>query len=52
VGVSLPTVIGWRDRYWRGGIKALEDEPRSGRNPFSWTRDADELLARIRPSEN
>jgi transposase len=31
VGVSRPTVIGWRDRYQQGGIKALEDEPRSGR---------------------
>jgi transposase len=30
-GVSRPTVIGWRDRYAQGGIKALEDEPRSGR---------------------
>ena len=30
-GVSRPTVIGWRDRYQRGGIAALEDEPRSGR---------------------
>jgi len=31
VGVSRPTVIGWRDRYQRGGIAALADEPRSGR---------------------
>jgi transposase len=31
VGVSRPTVISWRDRYAHGGIKALEDEPRSGR---------------------
>jgi transposase len=31
VGVSRPTVIGWRDRYQQGGIAALEDEPRSGR---------------------
>jgi DNA-binding CsgD family transcriptional regulator len=30
-GVSRPTVIGWRGRYEQGGIKALEDEPRSGR---------------------
>ena len=29
-GVSRPTVIGWRDRYEQGGIKALQDEPRSG----------------------
>ena len=33
VGVSRPTVIGWRERYQRGGIRALEDEPRSGRPP-------------------
>jgi transposase len=33
VGVSRPTVIGWRDRYQQGGIAALEDEPRSGRPP-------------------
>ena len=32
-GVSQPTVIGWRDRYARGVVKALEDEPRSGRPP-------------------
>src|SRR5512135_1894881 len=31
VGVSRPTVIGWRDRYLQGGIRALEDEPRPGR---------------------
>jgi transposase len=31
VGVSRPTVIGWRDRYAQGGVAALEDEPRSGR---------------------
>ena len=33
VGVSRPTVIGWRERYQRGGVRALEDEPRSGRPP-------------------
>ena len=33
VGVSRPTVIGWRDRYARGGVRALGDEPRSGRPP-------------------
>src|SRR5712691_6532304 len=32
-GVSRPTVISWRQRYQRGGIRALEDEPRSGRPP-------------------
>jgi transposase len=31
VGVSRPTVLGWREQYRQGGIRALEDEPRSGR---------------------
>ena len=31
VGVSRPTVIGWRDRYGSKGIGGLMDEPRSGR---------------------
>src|SRR5271156_6357406 len=46
VGVSRPTVISWRDRYQAGGIKALDDEPRSRRpgwgsrtgRPGSWPR--------------
>jgi transposase len=33
LGVSRPTVIGWRERYVQSGIKGLEDEPRSGRPP-------------------
>ena len=31
VGVSRPTVIGWRDRYASSGVRGLEDERRSGR---------------------
>jgi transposase/DNA-binding CsgD family transcriptional regulator len=31
VGVSRPTVIGWRERYERAGLAGLVDEPRSGR---------------------
>src|SRR3954454_21577354 len=31
VGVSRPTVIGWRDRYAAHGLQGLDDEPRSGR---------------------
>src|SRR6188472_2513899 len=31
VGVSRPTVIGWRDRYASSGVRGLEDEGRSGR---------------------
>ena len=32
-GTSRPTVLGWRDRYETGGIRALQDLPRSGRPP-------------------
>jgi hypothetical protein len=31
VGVSRPTVIGWRNRYASSGLRGLEDERRSGR---------------------
>ncbi|WUK77150.1 IS630 family transposase [Kribbella sp. NBC_00359] len=31
VGVSRPTVIGWRDRYAERGLAGLDDEPRAGR---------------------
>jgi transposase len=31
VGVSRPTVIGWRSRYQERGIAGLDDEPRPGR---------------------
>jgi hypothetical protein len=31
MGVSRPTVIGWRDRYAASGLAGLDDEPRSGR---------------------
>jgi transposase len=31
VGVSRPTVIGWRGRYERSGMGGLVDEPRTGR---------------------
>jgi len=33
VGVSRPTVIGWRQRYEAGGLALLEDLDRSGRPP-------------------
>ncbi len=33
VGVSLPTVRGWRARYVAGGLAALHDRSRSGRPP-------------------
>ena len=31
VGISRPTVIGWRERYERAGLAGLEDQARSGR---------------------
>jgi transposase len=33
IGTSRPTVVDWRARYVVGGIRALEDRPRSGRPP-------------------
>src|SRR4051794_31636941 len=32
-GTSRPTVVDWRARYVAGGIRALHDQPRSGRPP-------------------
>src|SRR5690348_7263638 len=32
-GTSRPTVVDWRARYDAGGIRALADQPRSGRPP-------------------
>ncbi len=37
VGVSRPTVIGWRERYQARGLAGLADEPRSGRPAASTT---------------
>ena len=31
VGVSRPTVVGWRNRYAARGLAGLDDQPRSGR---------------------
>ena len=33
VGVSKPTVIGWKKRYAAEGIGGLEDRPKPGRPP-------------------
>ena len=33
VGVSKPTVIGWKRRFAEGGIAGLDDRPKSGRPP-------------------
>jgi transposase len=32
-GTSRPTVVDWRARYGAGGMRALHDQPRSGRPP-------------------
>ena len=31
VGISVPTVVSWQRRYQAGGVRRLEDAPRSGR---------------------
>src|SRR5829696_10578356 len=33
VGVSKPTVIGWKKRYAAEGVGGLADRPKSGRRP-------------------
>jgi transposase len=33
VGVTKPTVIGWKKRYTEGGMAGLADRPKSGRPP-------------------
>jgi transposase len=46
-GVSRPTVISWRQRYERSGLRGLEDQPRSGR-PRRIDRDRI-ITATLRP---
>jgi transposase len=46
VGVSRPTVVGWRGRYEAGGVQALEDQPRSGR-----PREVDEVAVVVATME-
>ena len=29
--VSIPTLYGWIDRWWEGGVKGLANKPKSGR---------------------
>jgi len=47
VGMSRPTVIGWRHRYESGGILALADLDRSGRPPV--IDDAQVVVATLQP---
>ena len=49
IGVSRPTVVGWRSRYQERGIAGLADEDRPGRPPGSSlgvTHWSSRLLAR------
>ena len=36
VGVSKPTVIGWKKRYVAEGLGGLEDRPKPGRHRVVW----------------
>ena len=46
VGVSVPTVVSWRRRYQAGGVRGLEDAPRSGRpRQVPWERVVAATLA-------
>ena len=51
VGVSRPTVVGWRGRYRERGIAGLADEDRPGRPPR--INDADVMVATLtKPPES
>src|SRR3954469_21422920 len=50
VGVSRPTVIGWRERYLEGGTAALDDRPRPGRAKQIDEAEVVVALWRSRPS--
>jgi hypothetical protein len=45
-GTSRPTVVDWRVRYDAGGIRALDDLPRSGRPP-----EIDEIDVVVAPTK-
>ena len=46
VGVSLPTVKRWLDRYEAGGLAGLEDRPRRGRPRTSITAEVEAEVVR------
>jgi transposase len=47
VGVSKPTVIGWKKRYAGEGVGGLEDRPKSGRRPM--IDEVEVVLATLQP---
>lgn len=47
VGVSKPTVIGWKKRYAAEGVGGLEDRPKPGRRPL--TDEVSVVLATLDP---
>ena len=47
VGVSKPTVIGWKKRYASEGVGGLEDRPKSGRRPV--IDEVEVVLATLEP---
>jgi transposase/transposase-like protein len=47
VGLHVHSVRKWRDRYARGGLAALEDEPRSGRPSELDSRKVNVVLSEV-----
>jgi transposase len=47
VGVSKPTVIGWKKRYAAEGIGGLDDRPKPGRPPV--VDEVEVVLATLEP---
>jgi transposase len=51
--VSIPTIYGWIDRWWAGGVEGLANRPKSGRplkTDDEYTRKLEEVLEK-EPSE-
>lgn len=47
VGVSVKTVLNWRDRYEAEGLDGLTDRPRSGCPPTYTAADRDTMWAKL-----
>ena len=45
LGVSIPTVSKWRQRFARDGLRGLQDQPRSGKPPVYGAAFRDRVLA-------
>ncbi len=47
--VSIPTIYGWIDRWWEGGVEGLANKTKSGRPPKAddaYSRTLEEVIAK------